>query len=426
MFIKLKLILIALWLSQAVSQTVIINEFLASNVTSNPEMIDFDDYSDWIELYNINNDPIVLDGYFITDDFADPLKWRIPDNTVINGEGFLLLWADDYDEVPGRTHTRPYWPWDNFTTQNYHTNFKLSKSGEQLGLFQASQSETFTIIEDGSLWKYLDDGSDQGSAWIAIGFDDDNWGSGYAELGYGDDDEATVVEYGPDEDNKFITTYFRKVFTIDEPENIHEINARLLRDDGAIVYLNGIEIIRDNMPTGIISYNTQASDAVSSSEEEIFHDWSVPVSLLNNGQNIIAVEIHQVDESSSDISFNLELKATTYADIVLIDSLSFGNQVTDVSFGRNPSDQTWSYFGEPTPGAPNNTTPSINTEISGPVQISVDPGFYQNAITVELSTSSNTEQIYYTLDGSKPVSESSLYSDPIICLLYTSPSPRDH
>ena len=414
MFTKLKLLLMALWLSQAVSQTVIINEFLASNVTSNPEMIDFDDYSDWIELYNINNDPIVLDGYFITDDFADPLKWRIPDNTVINGEGFLLLWADDYDEVPGRTHTRPYWPWDNFTTQNYHTNFKLSKSGEQLGLFQASQSETFTIIEDGSLWKYLDDGSDQDSAWIAIGFDDDSWESGYAELGYGDGDEATVVEYGPDEDNKYITTYFRKVFTIDETEYIHEINARLLRDDGAIVYLNGIEIIRDNMPTGIISYDTQASDAVSASEEETFHDWSVPVSLLNNGQNIIAVEIHQVDESSSDISFNLELVATTYADIVLIDSLSFGNQLTDVSFGRNPSDQSWSYFGEPTPGAPNNTTPTINTEISGPVQISIDPGFYENSITVELSTSSNTEQIYYTLDGSKPVSESSLYSGPIV------------
>ena len=56
----------------------------------------------------------------------------------------------------------------------------------------------------------------------------------------------------------------------------------------------------------------------------------------------------------------------------------------------------------------------INTEISGPVQISVDPGFYQNSITVELSTNSNTEQIYYTLDGSKPVSESSLYSGPII------------
>ena len=239
----------------------------------------------------------------------------------------MVLWADDYDEVPGRTHTRPYWPWDNFTTQNYHTNFKLSKSGEQLGLFQAGQSETLTIIEDGSLWKYLDNGSDQGSAWIAIGFDDDSWDSGYAELGYGDGDETTVVEYGPDEDNKYITTYFRKVFTIDETEHIHEINARLLRDDGAIVYLNEIEIIRDNMPTGIISYDTQASDAVSSSEEEIFHDWSVPVSLLNNGQNIIAVEIHQVDESSSDISFNLELVATTYADIVLIDSLSFGNQV---------------------------------------------------------------------------------------------------
>ena len=128
MFKKITLFFTLLFFKQAVSQTVLINEFLASNVTSNPEMVDFDDYSDWIELRNMENDPIILNGYFITDDFADPLKWRIPDNTIINGEGFLVLWADDYDEVPGRTHTRPYWPWDNFTTQKYHTNFKLSKS----------------------------------------------------------------------------------------------------------------------------------------------------------------------------------------------------------------------------------------------------------------------------------------------------------
>ena len=92
---KITLSFTLLLFKYAVSQTVVINEFLASNVTSNPEMVDFDDYSDWIELRNMENDPTILDRYFMTDDFADPLKWRIPDNTVINGEGFLVLWADD-------------------------------------------------------------------------------------------------------------------------------------------------------------------------------------------------------------------------------------------------------------------------------------------------------------------------------------------
>jgi hypothetical protein len=63
------------------SQSIKINEFLASNITTNPEMIDFDDYSDWIELYNSNSEGAYLADYFLTDDFNIPLKWKIPDNT---------------------------------------------------------------------------------------------------------------------------------------------------------------------------------------------------------------------------------------------------------------------------------------------------------------------------------------------------------
>mgnify|MGYP001166203117 FL=1 len=129
-------------------QTVLINELLASNVTDHPEMVDFDDYSDWLELYNPDNEPISLNGYFLTDDIIEPLKWKIPDGSVIDGEGFLVIWADDFDEIPGRLHTRPYWPWEDFTTQNYHANFKLSRSGEYLGLFKANQAETITIIDE--------------------------------------------------------------------------------------------------------------------------------------------------------------------------------------------------------------------------------------------------------------------------------------
>ena len=64
------------------------------------------------------------------------------------------------------------------------------------------------------MWKYLDNGSDQGSDWVELGFNDDDWNSGYAELGYGDGNETTLVGYGDDEDNKYITTYFRHMFMV--------------------------------------------------------------------------------------------------------------------------------------------------------------------------------------------------------------------
>ena len=64
----------------------------------------------------------------------------------------------------------------------------------------------------GANWRYLDDGSDQGTAWYAPGFDDTGWADGDAQLGYGDGDETTVVSYGPDRWNKHITTYFRHTF----------------------------------------------------------------------------------------------------------------------------------------------------------------------------------------------------------------------
>jgi len=69
-----------------------------------------------------------------------------------------------------------------------------------------------TLVSTGSVWKYLDNGSDQGTAWQGPLFDDSSWASGPAQLGYGDGDEATVVNGGP-ATNRFITTYFRHAFT---------------------------------------------------------------------------------------------------------------------------------------------------------------------------------------------------------------------
>ena len=64
-------------------------------------MYDFDDYSDWIELYNPGATSYSLDDFFLTDNLEDPLKWKIPDGTLIESDGYLIIWADDYNESPG-------------------------------------------------------------------------------------------------------------------------------------------------------------------------------------------------------------------------------------------------------------------------------------------------------------------------------------
>ncbi|MBN2300890.1 MAG: fibronectin type III domain-containing protein, partial [Lentisphaerae bacterium] len=162
-------------------------------------------------------------------------------------------------------------------------------------------SVTVTNIAMGSTWKYLDDGSDQGTNWREISFNDSGWSSGPAELGYGDGDEATVVSYGPDKNNKYITTYFRCSFIDDGSVVCTNARIRILRDDGSVSYLNGTEINRANMPSGEIGYQTLASSAIEETENTSYTtNWPV------KGTNFLAVEIHQADLKSSDISFDFE------------------------------------------------------------------------------------------------------------------------
>ncbi|WP_048919400.1 T9SS type A sorting domain-containing protein [Rufibacter radiotolerans] len=162
-----------------------------------------------------------------------------------------------------------------------------------------------TLVSFGSTWRYLDNGSNQGTAWQATSFDDSGWKSGAGELGYGDGDEATVVSYGGNSSNKYITTYFRKAISITDASLNTSYSGNLKRDDGAVVYVNGVEVFRSTMPTGPVSYTTLAS---SSGEATV--PFTINASSFASGTNVIAVEVHQKSASSSDLSFDLELKAS--------------------------------------------------------------------------------------------------------------------
>ena len=165
---------------------------------------------------------------------------------------------------------------------------------------------SFPIFKN-SLWKYNDTGADLGSSWTTAEFDDSQWVFGQAELGYGDNDEKTTLDFGTDPAAKHITTYLRKAFLVEDPAAFDGLVLNLLRDDGAVVYLNGNEIARSNMPNGTIDYLTLASDNVTDEEERTFVTFELENTLIE-GENIIAVEIHQSSAASSDISFDLSLE----------------------------------------------------------------------------------------------------------------------
>ncbi len=167
-----------------------------------------------------------------------------------------------------------------------------------------------TLVATGSVWKYLDNGSDQGVAWIAPAFNDSAWKSGPAPLGYGDANgqlPATTVGYGPDPNNKYITTYFRRGFSVPSPASVTNLVVSVQRDDGVLLYLNSTPIFTNNMPDGPINYLTTAPVAVGGTDETTFYSQPVDPALLVNGLNVLAAEIHQANGTSSDIIFDLQL-----------------------------------------------------------------------------------------------------------------------
>lgn len=170
-----------------------------------------------------------------------------------------------------------------------------------------------TLIASGSTWKFLDNGTNQGTAWRTTTFNDMPWSQGNAELGYGDGDEATIVSFGPNESNKYITTYYRKTFSNTNPSDFLNYTLNVKRDDGVAVYVNGVEVFRDNLQANAI--NTTPSISSASDDGNTFISSTLPAGTFVSGNNTIAVEVHQSDSGSSDTSFDLELLGNESAQI---------------------------------------------------------------------------------------------------------------
>jgi len=223
---------------------------------------------------------------------------------------------------------------------------------------------TTPLVSLNAVWKYLDNGSNQGTNWTRPNFNDSDWASGPARLGYGGDGEVTTVSYGANANNKFITTYFRRRFVTPSGAVYTNLTFRLLRDDGAVVWLNGREMFRSNMPATPIDYLTRASATVGGVDEQTFFLTSVAPTNLFAGTNVLAVEIHQSDPASSDISFNLELTATGYEDAATPPQLAVGYVDGLVELKWPETAVGWRVYAAPTLDTPAEAwTPSANPSV---------------------------------------------------------------
>ncbi len=190
------------------------------------------------------------------------------------------------------------------------------------------------LVPDGASWQYYAATSAPpniaGNPWTAINYDASAWASGNAQIGYGDGDEFTTVS------SSARTVYLRHSFTLQDASIYSNIDVGITYDDGAVIYLNGVEIWRVNMPAGAISYTTNAA---SVSTDNAFASSNFTSNLID-GINVLSVEVHQVSSTSSDLSFDCNLTANLGA-----------GESDYVVFGDN-----WKYYAATNAPSDNNGT----------------------------------------------------------------------
>ena len=147
---------------------------------------------------------------------------------------------------------------------------------------------------------------------------DGGWPSGAAPLGYGASGLGTTVGFGPNPNGKWITTYFRRTFSVSHVAELLALRLRLEKDDAAIVYLNNSEVLRSNFKEGDFTFLTFALEDVTGADETHVQTAYIPASLLRDGDNVVTVEVHQFSPNTPDCRFDLELAGLRIFDVISV------------------------------------------------------------------------------------------------------------
>jgi hypothetical protein len=382
---------------------VTLNEASNSNGTT---VVDADGSSpDWIELYNTTSASIDLTGYGLSDRSGEPMKWIFPEYQL-PASGFLVVLA----------------------------------SGK--GTLQATVDHYETAVMPADSWQYTIPSSNLPANWNAIGFNTTGWTTAPLGIGFGDGDDVTDI-VGP-----ATSVYVRREFTIADTSKIMKAFFDADFDDGFVAYLNGIEIAR----FGLTGFPPNWDD-FSADHEATIYQGGAPVSYtvdpvtlaaaMRNGTNVLAIEVHNLNAGSSDLSlipfltFGFEDAATYYGGTVhnwfsatpgtnylhtnfsintggetlylydpsgtLLDSLVVPDLEADMSYGKQVDGNPAHYiFDTPTPDATNNSSVSYAGMEYTPV-IDVSGGFYTSTVSVTVTNQSQTGGfIRYTTTGETP------------------------
>jgi len=328
----------------------VITEFVASNDTSLED--GFGEDSDWIEIHNPHDEVIDLDGFFLSDKQTDRAKWSFSESTLIQPGEYLIVFAS------GRNQKDPAGHW--------HTNFKLSASGEYLGLTDPRGAVVsqfgnanrdypaqFTDVSfgrtvgqelvhrDSDIKFLIPTNREVDGVWFTQDFDADaaSFRNGKAAIGYDD------ITTGDTQYRDFIETtvpsgtrsiYARSTFDLDQTD-LPDLRLQLLYDDGSVVYLNGTQIFNDQnrRPTWSSFSIASREDTEVLAGTEL--DLSEHIPLLVEGENVLAFHLLNRNQTSSDLLLVPTLTTT--------DSEQVG------------------YLSVPTPGAPNTSTQELGPSI---------------------------------------------------------------
>ncbi|HWB04547.1 MAG TPA: glycoside hydrolase family 18 protein [Verrucomicrobiales bacterium] len=210
-------------------------------------------------------------------------------------------------------------------------------------LFASPRAEP-VIVPAHSWWRFSDSAAAPAANWSATGFDDAAWPSGRGRLGYGNDGEWTPLLFGADPAVKPLAAWFRHTFILEGAGRYGSLRVRLQRDDGAIVYLNGTELFRDNLPEGVLTNSVRALSGQGGADETLWRTFIVPASALREGRNVVAVQVHQAALDSSDIGFDVELTGIVHpplqatrsvAQLILTTSPGFSNWMPESTGSLN-------------------------------------------------------------------------------------------
>ncbi len=406
-----------LFFCSALSAQVVINE--ASNRNYSQISDEDEETKDWIELFNTSDDAVKLSGWSLSDNFALPDKWVFPTITI-EPHSHLLIFASGKDRRDVVEEARK---WE-------------------------------TAVFPSDIFHYLVPGENTSQNWNELAYNAQTWPTGKAGFGYGDNDDLTQVPNGT------MAIYIRKIFSISDTNAISQAVCHIDYDDGFVAYLNGIEIARSSID-GTPEWNSTSStqhEAVMYNgglPEAFILDMNIIRSAWKEGENVFAIEVHNVNTTSSDLSLVPYLSFATKGDEAyfspapawlsvslernlhtnfkissegetiylynpgntLIDSLTVSRNTIDYSVGRSTDGaDELAVFTVATPGESNNSsTPYTNGYEQTPV-FSIDAGFYDSAIDVEISDSSMNCEVRYTNDGSIPTSTSTKYNGSPIAL----------